>query len=58
MSKNLLRFLHEILTALIEESPTLPDGVLDCLLSQIETYAEVSSLIKTLHEAHVYRNVG
>lgn len=48
MSKNLLRFMHEILTALIEESATLPEGVLEVLLNQLDAYAEVSFRIEAI----------
>lgn len=46
MSKSLLRFMHEILTALIEESATLSEGVLETLLNQLDAYADVSNQTK------------
>ncbi|WWD21518.1 hypothetical protein CI109_106004 [Kwoniella shandongensis] len=39
MSKTVIRYLRDILVALAEESATLPAGVMDCIISQFETYA-------------------
>ncbi|GHJ87283.1 hypothetical protein NliqN6_3685 [Naganishia liquefaciens] len=35
VSKTMLRFLQEIVVSLVEESATIPAGVLDCLLGQV-----------------------
>lgn len=43
ISKTLLRYLQDIVVSLVEESPTLPDGVLDFILSQVKAYQEVSA---------------
>jgi hypothetical protein len=42
ISKTMLRFLQEIIAALVEESATMPAGVLDCLLGQITGNKDVS----------------
>ena len=42
MSKNLIRHLVEILVAVVEESSSIPSGVLDCIVGQFETYGMVS----------------
>ncbi|WWC86884.1 uncharacterized protein L201_001763 [Kwoniella dendrophila CBS 6074] len=39
MNKTLIRYLRDILVALIEESSSLPQGVMDCLINQFENYA-------------------
>nr|XP_019008459.1 uncharacterized protein I206_07018 [Kwoniella pini CBS 10737]OCF47240.1 hypothetical protein I206_07018 [Kwoniella pini CBS 10737] len=39
MNKTLIRYLRDILVALIEEASQLPQGVMDCLISQFENYA-------------------
>ena len=36
MSKNLIRHMYDILSALIEEAPAIPAGVMDCIISQFE----------------------
>ena len=38
----MLRFLQEIVVSLVEESATMPAGVLDCLLGQITGSKDVS----------------
>ena len=42
MSKNVIRHLTDILVCLIEESPTIPSGVMDCIIGQFTEYASVS----------------
>lgn len=37
----MLRFLQDIIVSLVEESTTLPDGVLDCLLGQVKGNKDV-----------------
>ncbi len=44
MSKNLLRHLVDILVAVIEESGSIPSGVMDCIVSQFTDYASVSEV--------------
>ncbi|WVQ83257.1 hypothetical protein IAT38_005396 [Cryptococcus sp. DSM 104549] len=39
MNKTLMRFMRDILVAIIEEAASLPAGVMDCLVSQFENYA-------------------
>ncbi|KAK8847427.1 hypothetical protein IAR55_005285 [Kwoniella newhampshirensis] len=39
MSKTVIRYLRDILVALAEEATALPAGVMDCIVSQFETYA-------------------
>lgn len=42
ISKTMLRFLQEIVVSLVEESATMPPGVLDCLLGQVTGSKDVS----------------
>ncbi|KAK4687777.1 sister chromatid cohesion protein PDS5, partial [Tremellales sp. Uapishka_1] len=39
MNKSLIRHLAEILSTLIDESASIPSGVMDCLIRQFENYA-------------------
>ncbi|WWD07643.1 hypothetical protein V865_005744 [Kwoniella europaea PYCC6329] len=39
MNKTLIRHLRDILVSLIEEAHQIPQGVMDCLISQFENYA-------------------
>lgn len=48
MSKNVIRHLTEILVCLLEESPTVPSGVMDCIIGQFDEYASVSSTFSNL----------
>lgn len=42
MSRNLFKHLVMILTIIIEEVATVPSGIMDCIITQFENYAEVS----------------
>jgi len=44
MSKNLIRHLVDILVAVVEESSSMPSGVMDCIVSQFTDFASVSWL--------------
>jgi sister-chromatid-cohesion protein PDS5 len=44
MSKNLIRHLVDILVAVVEESSSIPSGVMDCIVSQFTDFASVSWL--------------
>jgi hypothetical protein len=43
MNKTLLGYMVDILTALVDECASIPSGVMDCLITQFENAAEVSS---------------
>ena len=46
MSKQLLRSLQEIMTALLDEATTLPEGLLeDILLQQLNAHSDVRSCL-------------
>jgi len=46
MSKQLLRSLQEIMTALLDEATTLPEGLLeDILLQQLNAHHDVRSRV-------------
>ena len=42
MSKNIIKHLTIILTCLLDESSTVPPGVLDCIIDQFTNHASVS----------------
>lgn len=42
----MLRFLQDIIVSLVEESSTLPDGVLDCLLGQVKGNKDVRGIFQ------------
>lgn len=42
MNKTLMRYMRDILVAIIEEASSLPAGVMDCIIGQFEMYASVS----------------
>ncbi|XAO21334.1 hypothetical protein I312_100083 [Cryptococcus bacillisporus CA1280] len=39
MNKTLMRYMRDILVAIIEEASSLPAGVMDCIIGQFEMYA-------------------
>ena len=42
MNKTLMRYMRDVLVAIIEEASSLPAGVMDCIIGQFEMYASVS----------------
>lgn len=43
MNKTLMRYMRDVLVAIIEEASSLPTGVMDCIIGQFEMYASVST---------------
>jgi sister-chromatid-cohesion protein PDS5 len=43
MNKQLVRNLVSILVEVLQEADTVPAGVMECILNQFETFANVSS---------------
>ncbi|OXM77000.1 sister chromatid cohesion protein PDS5 [Cryptococcus neoformans Bt63] len=39
MNKTLMRYMRDVLVAIIEEASSLPTGVMDCIIGQFEMYA-------------------
>jgi sister-chromatid-cohesion protein PDS5 len=42
MSKSLIRHMRDIMIELLEESSAVPQGVMDCIITQFESRKEVS----------------
>ena len=49
MSKNLIRYMSQILIALLEESASIPSGVLDIIVDQFTNHAVRSNLVNQIN---------